>query len=122
LTDETPPAGKKPMLGNKAYDRWKFVAQIVLPALGTLYFALSSLWNLPAPEQVIGTITALDIFLGALLAYASKTYVASDDQFDGTLVINMTDPEKDTYSMEFSTPLWDITEMKTISLKVDTTK
>ena len=59
---------------NKAYDVLKYIAQIVLPAIGTLYFALSSIWNFPYGEEVLGTITAVDVFLGALLGISSSNY------------------------------------------------
>lgn len=59
---------------NKTYDILKYIAQIVLPALGTLYFALSSIWGLPYGEQIVGTITAVDCFLGALLKLSSDAY------------------------------------------------
>lgn len=61
-------------MSNKVYDILKFIAQIVLPAIGTLYFALAGIWNLPYGEQVVGTITALDTFLGALLGLSSMSY------------------------------------------------
>lgn len=61
-------------LSNKAYDVLKFIAQIVLPALGTLYFALSAIWGLPYGEQIVGTITAVDTFLGALLGISTEKY------------------------------------------------
>lgn len=56
------------------YDFLKWVAQFLLPAVGTLYFALASIWNLPHGEQVVGTITAVDTFLGVLLGISSNTY------------------------------------------------
>lgn len=62
------------MLTNKVYDVLKFIAQIVLPALATLYFALASIWGLPYGEQVVGTITAVDAFLGALLGISTTQY------------------------------------------------
>lgn len=61
-------------LTNKTYDVMKFVAQILLPAAGTLYFALASIWNLPYAEQVVGTITAVDTFLGAVLGISTANY------------------------------------------------
>lgn len=61
-------------LKNKAYDALKYVAQIVLPAVGTLYFALASIWNLPYGEQIVGTITAIDTFLGVLLGISTNKY------------------------------------------------
>ncbi len=59
---------------NKTYDILKFIAQILLPAIGTLYFALASIWNLPYGEQIVGTITAVDAFLGAILGISTKKY------------------------------------------------
>lgn len=61
-------------MSNKTYDVLKYIAQIVLPALGTLYFALSSIWGLPYGEQIVGTITAADAFLGALLGVSTAQW------------------------------------------------
>lgn len=61
-------------LSNQVYDILKFIAQILLPAIGTLYFALARIWDLPMAEQVVGTITAIDAFLGALLGISSLQY------------------------------------------------
>lgn len=61
-------------LSNAWYDRLKFVAQILLPALGTLYFALAGIWGFPYGEQIVGTITAVDTFLGALLGISTYQY------------------------------------------------
>jgi len=59
---------------NKLYDVLKYVAQIVLPALGTLYFALSQIWGWPYGEAIVGTITAVDACLGALLGISTASY------------------------------------------------
>ena len=59
---------------NEAYDFWKKVCQYWLPALGTLYFALASIWGFPYGEQIVGTITAIDAFLGALLGISTANY------------------------------------------------
>jgi len=61
-------------LDNKTYDTLKWIAQILLPALGTLYFAIASIWGLPYPEQIVGTIVAIDAFLGILLGLSSNAY------------------------------------------------
>lgn len=62
------------MLSNKTYDILKYIAQIALPAAGTLYFALASIWGFPYGEQIVGTITAIDAFMGALLKISSDKY------------------------------------------------
>lgn len=64
-------------MSNKVYDVLKYVAQIVLPAIATLYFALAQIWGLPYGEQIVGTITAVDAFLGAILRITTIKYEAS---------------------------------------------
>lgn len=64
----------KQSMSNKVYDLLKWIAQILLPALGTLYFALSSIWGLPYGEEIVGTITAIDAFLGAILGISNLNY------------------------------------------------
>ena len=61
-------------ISNKTYDTLKWVAQYLLPATGTLYFALAGIWGFPYGEEVVGTITAVDTFLGVLLGISSTQY------------------------------------------------
>ena len=65
-------------MNNKIYDVLKWIAQYGLPALGTLYFALAGIWNLPYGEEVVGTITAIDAFLGVLLGISTAQYNKSN--------------------------------------------
>lgn len=62
------------MLPNKVYDVLKWIAQIVLPALGALYFGLAQIWGLPYGEEIVGTITVIDAFMGALLGISTVQY------------------------------------------------
>lgn len=68
---------KMPVLSDQLYNKLKFIAQVLLPAMGTLYFALAGIWGLPYGEQVVGTITAIDTFLGALLGLSTMQYKKS---------------------------------------------
>jgi len=61
-------------MSNKTYDILKWIAQILLPAVATLYFAIAQIWGLPYAEQIVGTITAVDAFLGAVLGISTKIY------------------------------------------------
>ena len=61
-------------MSNRVYDVLKFVAQILLPALGTLYFTLASIWGFPYAEQIVGTISAIDVFLGVILGISTSNY------------------------------------------------
>lgn len=61
-------------MSNKTYDILKWIAQILLPALGTLYFALAGIWGFPYGEEIVGTITAIDTFLGVVLGISTMNY------------------------------------------------
>lgn len=59
---------------NKTYDVLKWIAQYLLPAIGTLYFTLAGIWGFPYGEQIVGTITAVDTFLGLILGISTAKY------------------------------------------------
>lgn len=61
-------------MNNKIYDTLKWIAQILLPALGAFYFAIAGIWDFPYGEEIVGTITAVDAFLGVILGISSKQY------------------------------------------------
>ena len=65
---------------NKTYDILKWIALVVLPAIATLYLALSGIWGFPYGEQIVGTITAIDTFLGALLGISSVSYAKMEEK------------------------------------------
>lgn len=67
-------------MSSKTYDILKYIAQVVLPAVGTLYFALASIWGFPYGEQIVGTITAVDTFLGVLLKLSSDKFYAGQHE------------------------------------------
>ena len=61
-------------MSNKVYDVLKWIAMVVLPALATLYFALAGIWGFPYGEEIVGTITAVDTFLGVVLGISAVQY------------------------------------------------
>lgn len=61
-------------MSNKVYDILKYITQIIIPAVGTLYFALAQIWGLPYGEQIVGTLTAIDTFLGVCLGISTLQY------------------------------------------------
>ena len=62
------------MLNNKTYDVLKWVALVLIPAVGALYFGLSQIWGFPYGEEIVGTLTLIDTFLGALLGISTVNY------------------------------------------------
>lgn len=61
-------------MSNKVYDLLKWIAMYLLPSLGTLYFALAGIWGLPYGEEIVGTITSIDTFLGVILGISNSQY------------------------------------------------
>ena len=69
---------------NSVYDALKYIAQILIPAIATLYFSVSQIWGLPYGEQIVGTLTAVDAFLGVCLGISSDNYHRSIGDSDET--------------------------------------
>ena len=61
-------------MSNQVYDILKWIAMIFLPALGALYFGLAQIWDFPYAEQIVGTITVVDAFMGAILQISTDQY------------------------------------------------
>lgn len=101
------------MISDKIYNVLKYVAQYVLPACATLYFGLAKIWNLPYPEQVIGTILAFDVFLGAILGITTAAYNKKMEHYSNYIqpampeVIEATEPKNPLY-LALSNSTYDI--------------
>lgn len=61
-------------LNSNTYDVLKWIATIVLPSLAVLYGTLGKIWGLPYTEQIPLTITAIQVFMTALLGISSANY------------------------------------------------
>ncbi len=108
----------EPLLSNSTYDVLKWVATILLPAVGALYFGIAQIWGLPAAEEVVGTIVTLEIFLGSMLGVSTKQYNNSEAKYDGALVVDTTNPEKDVLTVEVDKHPMDLVEKQDLTLKV----
>lgn len=112
-SEEMPPF----VLSNKQYNILKWIVGIVIPAVGTLYFGVAKIWNLPAGEQVLGTLVVIQAFLGALLGISSKRYNDSDARYDGTLTTTET-PTKKIVSVETNIHPEELAQKDEVILKV----
>lgn len=109
-----------PLLSNRMYDALRYMVQYVLPGFGTLYFTLAQIWALPYGEQVVATCSAFAIFLGVVLGISNKSYKAVGTKYDGAMVVDFANPEKDVYTLEMTTPLFELGEKNELILKVVT--
>ena len=69
------------MMSNKVYDVMKWIAMYLIPAIGTLYFALAGIWNFPYGEEIVGTLTAVDTFLGVILGISTAKYNKQSEEY-----------------------------------------
>lgn len=100
---------------NRVYGALKAFTLIVLPATGTFYFALANAWSLPQSTNVVGSIAALTTFLGTVLHISSSRYTPPTD---GQMIVDKSDPTKDVYSLELSTPVEELAGKQQITLGV----
>lgn len=77
------------IFNNRIYTILKYITQIVLPAIGALYFGLGSLWNFPEIDKVVGSISIICVFIGTLLGISSAQY--NKNKFDGHIEVSETD-------------------------------
>lgn len=87
-------------LNDKQYNAAKYLSIVVLPAIGTLYFAIAQIWGLPHGEQVLGTILAIEAFLGVCLGVSTNQYEKSGAKYSGD--INIVEAPSGQKSAQFS--------------------
>jgi hypothetical protein len=104
-------------LSNKAYNVGKFTAQVFLPAVATLYFAMAQIWHLPKAEEVVGSITTIDAFLGVLLGISTQSYKKTAGAPDGDLIVSEVDGEK-YLGLGVNSSLAEMTSKPTVTLNV----
>lgn len=109
---------KPTFLSNGVYDVLKFLALIVLPAMGALYFTLAEIWGLPKAQEVVGTIVAIDTFIGVVLGISSHNYSqAVQGPVVGSIDVVET-PEKKKFSLDFPGDPEDIVNHDRVTFKV----
>lgn len=61
------------------YSKLKWLCLIFLPAVSTLYFSIAQIWGLPYGEQILGTIAAVETFIGTLIGISHVNYYKDQD-------------------------------------------
>lgn len=107
-------------ISNKVYDVLKFLSLILLPAVATLYFALAAIWHLPAANEVVGSIVAVDTFLGVLVKFSTNSYNNSEGKYDGSIIVT-SDPADASKRMVLAPKgdIYDIDQKDQVTLKVE---
>jgi hypothetical protein len=66
----------------ETYDILMFFTQYLLPSIGTITVALSPIWGFQYGDQVIGTIAAIDTFMGIFLGISNAQYKVEISQIE----------------------------------------
>lgn len=67
-------------MSNQTYDFLKYLAQIAIPAISTFIFAVFKVWGIPYGPEIVGTLSAVDILLGALLKISTDQYYEEESK------------------------------------------
>ena len=103
------------VLNSKVYDILKWLVQIVLPAIGTCYAALAVLWGFPYAEQVVGSISAICVLLGACLRISNSNYDG-----DGVLTVDrdLDESDENKYNLTLTKDLATLADKKSFVVTV----
>lgn len=108
------------MLSNGTYNVVKKAATLVLPALGTLYFALAQIWGLPHAEEVVGTIAAVNTFFGVVVQVSKKSYYASNAPYVGEIKVeNSDDGSRKVFSLVVNGDPLDLESMDQATFRIN---
>lgn len=119
--NETTTENKPPfILSDKAYSNVKWLVTIILPAIGTLYFALAVIWGLPSGQQVLGTLIAAQAFLGTIFAVSNAQYNKSDLKYSGEVNIVEHESGENTAQIAFNQHPTEFADKKEVTFKVNT--
>lgn len=77
-------------MSEKVYDTLAIIGRLILPALGTLYFAIAKIWGLPLAPEITGTLAALTAFLNSVLK------IRSDEFFNDHAIVEKGDDDEES--------------------------
>jgi hypothetical protein len=120
MTTEQPDAPvSKPIFSSKVYDVLKPINAVILPGVAALYFALAGLWDLPQAEKVVGTVAAVNVFLGLLLGLSTRQFNNSDAKFDGVINIQDSITGPRVFSLELNDDPELLENKKTVTFRMN---
>lgn len=70
-------------MSNKIYDILKWVALVMLDAVGLFYQTIAEIWSLPYGDNVLKTCVALSVLIGTLIGVSGTQYNRTDNEERG---------------------------------------
>lgn len=77
---------------NKVFDIIRFLCEVLVPAIGALYFGLSKIWGFPYGHEVVGTCSVVAVFLGAIIGINRASY---NEEFPEQTAFNEEETEEE---------------------------
>lgn len=115
------PLSKSSLLSDSSYNKLKLTVTTMLPGLSTLYFTLAQIWSFPKAEEVVGTIAAVNVFLGLFLQLASRSYNRSEAKYDGSVEVRSLDDGPTQLEFDLTTKPEDLKKQGSITFKINDT-
>ena len=84
------------IINSKVYDVMKYITMVVLPAVTTLWLAVGSIWGLPYVEPIGATLSAITVFLGAILGISTSLYNIREQRKDELAEMQKTFEKEET--------------------------
>ena len=84
------------IINSKVYDVMKYITMVVLPAVTTLWLAVGSIWGLPYAEPIGATLSAITVFLGAILGISTSLYNIREQRKDELTEMQKTFEKEET--------------------------
>lgn len=104
------------MITGKRYDWLKWVAQLLLPAVGTVYYILAGILGLGEADNVVGTIIAIDLVLGVFLNISQVKY--GKNVGHGDLVVEEAETGETSMRLELDNTPEELASKQEIRFKV----
>lgn len=109
-----------PMLSNRVYNALKVLSTMLLPAASALYLSLDQIWDLPRETEVVGTVAAVNVFVGVLIGLSTKSYNNSDAKYDGAIdVYEDTNEDRTVFSLNLNEDPENLKSMSSVNFKVN---
>lgn len=76
------------VVSDKTYSTLKHLAAVGLPGLSTLYVALATAWHWPDTAAVVGSIAAINVFVGLFMTLSSNNFANTFTRYAGDLLVS----------------------------------
>lgn len=108
---------KNMRLTDNAYDQFKLLNFLVLPAISSIAFCLYFVFDITYTKRAIGAASFISLLLGVFLTVSTKRYRASDAAYDGKIVVTEIDDKK-RFSLELAEDPDDLEKKKFVIFKM----